>query len=313
MKTKLFTMIAAVGALATLATGCDKPDTTPSCLIGRGLWIAKYQKVDETPGATECVEREGDILNINKYQAFPEPGQPAPQSSVAIKPYVYRYARMAAADRPAATEENSTTAFDPATRPDLAFGNFDSNSAVNNICTIPTMSPAALTTGSNGASTADQDTFGVATSYTFSNVQFLDDQTHGGQQMKADLEYVHGDCTQHYKVLALYGLSFFTNGPAECLSQTDCDPHVSSDPNRLDLQLGVPALATGINPDYPVHCDMTLGDYVGIDPLFVGLGIPIGVCFLDGPTGTADDFGTVCDHNANPNCWKSGPQASANP
>jgi hypothetical protein len=305
MKTKLFTMIAALGALATLAAGCDKPDTTPSCLIGRGLWIAKYTKVDETGPAADCVQRAGDILNINKYQAFPEQGQPAPIASVAIKPYTYRYVRIPAAQRPPAVPENPSTPFDAASRPDLAFGAFQSNNASNNLCTVPTLSTATLTT-SGGSVPADADTKGVQTAYLFSNVQFLDDQTHGGQQMQADLEYHHAACVQHYKVQALFGLSFFTSGPAECLSQTDCDPHVSNDPNRLDLQLGVPALATGINPDYPVYCDAALGDYVGMGPLFVGIS-SAGVCFLDGP------FGTVCDSSSNPDCWKSGPQGSVAP
>jgi hypothetical protein len=299
MKTKLFTMMAAVATLATLATGCDKPDETPSCLIGRGLWIAKYTKVTETGTASDCRDRQGELLNINKYQAFPQQGQPAPISSVAIKPYSYRYARLT--DAPDATA-------DATTRTDLALGAFQSNSASNNICTIPTLSTASETT-KGGSFPFDVDVKGVPTSYIFTNVQFLDDRTHPGQQMQADLEFHRGGCVQTYKVLALFELNALTGLPQMCTEQADCDPHADpNDPTRL-----ININGSGINPDYPVYCDTALGTYASIGGIANGVfGAPIfapdtGVCFLDG------DFQTTCDSASNPNCWKSGPKGSAAP
>jgi len=387
MKTKLFTMMAAVAAMASVTTGCDKPDETPPCLIGRGLWVAKYTKVDDN-GSADCKDRAGDILNMQKYQAFPTPANPSPPSNLAIKPWVYRYANLAPTDRP-------TGATDGTARTDLAFGQFTSNTAVNNICSVPTLSTASATTqgvhctpsmvttttrarasrsacprilqgsepagapacnqtvsaaqnleaagtsfATQGASAttgaplfdpttgaplyvctntaqlaaaqnapAESDIQGLPSSFKFSNVEFQNDRTHGGQQMQADLEFTVGACVAHYKVLGMQGLSQDTGGPTACGEQADCNPRPtpeSTDPNRFD-----PLLGSGINPDFPVHCDFDVGAYtdwvneaVFNRTAFVG---GFGVCMLDGP------FNTTCDSSSDPDCWTKGPLGSTEP
>lgn len=303
MKTKLFTMIAAVGALATLATGCDKPDTTPACLIGRGIWVATYTKVDDNANA-DCVDRPGDLLNLDKYQAFPEQGQPVPTASLAIKPVSYRYSRLQAADLP-------TPSTDAATRTDVALGQFQSNNATDGICTVPTLSAAALTTKPGGVIDADTTISGLPSSWKFSNVQFQNDGTHGGHQMKGELELGVGGCVAHYTFSGIYENNVFLAGPQPCTQQADCDPHADAH----DLTRLIPQNGSGIDPDFPVFCDTNVGQFTGYGLLSLGaasvdLGdgrgdVPIGVCNLDGP------FGTVCDSTQNPNCWKSGPQGSA--
>jgi len=300
MKTKLFTMLAAIAALGAFASGCDKPDETPSCLIGRGFWIAKYTPATGPNDAdtADCVgTREGDIYDINKYQAFPVQGQPAPIASIAIRPFVYNNNNLAATDKP-----TSTTA--AADRHELAQGNFASNdAAADNTCSVPVMTTASVTTVKNyGGTQAEADVKGISSAFIFSNVQFFDDRKHPGQQMQADLEFHRGTCVQSYKVLAMAGTNIYTGGPQPCFTQADCDPRINQDPNRIDIQLGLSPLASGINPDYPVSCDDALGVYVGWGAY--NYGADTGVCFLDGP------FKTSCDSSSDPNCWKSGPNAS---
>jgi len=156
---------------------------------------------------------------------------------------------------------------------------------------------------------AESDIQGLPSSFKFSNVEFQNDRTHGGQQMQADLEFTVGACVAHYKVLGMQGLSQDTGGPTACGEQADCNPRPtpeSTDPNRFD-----PLLGSGINPDFPVHCDFDVGAYtdwvneaVFNRTAFVG---GFGVCMLDGP------FNTTCDSSSDPDCWTKGPLGSTEP
>jgi hypothetical protein len=299
MKTKLIGFLATVG-LAALAVGCDNPTDVPSCLVGRGSWVLKYTQ-QGTPGSGPCDNRPGDIVKIEKFQAFPQPGQSVPIPSLAIKPRVLR-STAATVPPPDATVDQRT---------DLAFGAFSSVRAQNNLCTVPTLVPAhAVATSGSAGNLKTHDV-----EYAFSNVTFLDDPAHAGTQLSADLTLtVDTSCVASYKVEGLYSINYgllqyvIGVGNAPCITDSDCSafPQPVTDP-----AIALNPSGSGIAPDYAVHCDVPLGQFLHVGPLadVYGIGIlgdqmtdsagnvhDVGACFLSKP------FPSLCDGDSDPAC-----------
>jgi hypothetical protein len=289
MKTKLIGFLATVG-LAALAVGCDSPTDVPSCLVGRGTWVLKYTQ-QGTPGTGPCDARAGDFVKIEKFQAFPQPGQAVPIPSLAIKPRVLR-TTASTVPAPDATVDQRT---------DLAFGAFTSVRAANNLCSVPTLAPAHATATSSSAGALR----GHDVEYAFSNVTFLDDPSHAGTQLSADLTLtVDTSCVATYKVEGLYSINYGLLqilgglGNAPCTNDADC----SAFPQSTSV---INPSGSGIAPDYAVHCDVPLGQAIGIAGV-VGIpgsidGNPVGACFLAKP------FPSLCDGDNDPACANQKP------
>ena len=297
MKTKLIGFLAVAG-IAALASGCDTPSDVPSCLVGRGDWVLKYTETDATPPSGLCANRAGDFVRIEKFQAFPQPGQAAPIPNLAIKPRALRGFQAA----PDATIDQRT---------DDAFGAFTSVRATNNLCSVPTLTAASGTAKSGNAF----DLKGHDLNYQFANVTIFDDPAHAGTQLSADLTLtVDTSCVAHYKVEGLYSINYgllqyvIGIGPAPCLTDSDCSayPQPVTDP-----AIALNPSGSGIAPDYAVHCDVPLGQgiHIGIldDPYGVGIlgdqmtdsagnSHDVGACFLAKP------FPSLCDGDSDPAC-----------
>lgn len=241
MKTKFFAILASVVAISTWTVGCQKPAAKPNCLIGRGLWTTKWTMVDTTDPNGPCSNKDSEMVGINKYQALISSDNPNPPATVAMKPtefYGVNSATTAAKDRT-----------------DFSLGTIENQSEPvsengHDFCSIKSFSPASETFG------------GVATTYKWSNMKWLAEATHPGQQFTADLEYTVGSCTAHYKVFGLYGLNVVTGAPQLCAVDADCYPfatdHQSSYRDFWTKALGFDMIGNdgaGFNQDYPLVCD----------------------------------------------------------
>lgn len=109
-----------------------------------------------------------------------------------------------------------------------SLGDFPTTPDASGICTAATLSKA------------EQATAGGTIAYEWSNVRVLNLPEALGSQFGAELKYTEGGCTATYTVDALW--------PAvECSADADC--------------------SSGINPLFPVKCDVDIGYCVLRDPV----------------------------------------------
>lgn len=230
--------------VAAGALGCDQPPA--DCTTGHGGFAAKYTfKEGSKQGLGACDALKGEIIGIEKYnpsQAADPDLQDLTKARLRIRPAQLGDIAVAAGEAGVSIEGQELAALGDfvATTPDA-----------NNVCTVPTMSSAALQIPA-GTPLDEADI-----EYSWKNVRIYVTTAYPGTQMVGDLTYREGGCTAEYTVVGLW--------PAIGCEKTDemgnglglpddvaCDPLADPANGR--------ATGSGINPDFKPNltCDPNL-------------------------------------------------------
>jgi hypothetical protein len=145
----------------------------------------------------------------------------------------------------------------PATTGDVGRGQIGTSPDAQGICTVST-----FTTANAVAAQSDGNPPNPARSITLSNTRFLSAPAYQGSQAESDATYTIGACSANYHGLLLTPI-------ATCSTDADCNPFADVANGR--------AAGSGINPFYPVSCNMEVGALYGEDP-------GTGICWLTGNT-----------------------------
>lgn len=87
--------------------------------------------------------------------------------------------------------------------------------------------------------------------YEWSNVKVIVSANYQGTQFSADLKYTQDGCTAEYEVTGLYPLIGCAADIDCCATEQDCTTKIDGKTEILPL--------SGINPDFDVKCNTTLG------------------------------------------------------
>ena len=144
----------------------------------------------------------------------------------------------------------------PASTGDVGRGQIPASPDAQGICTVPSFTPANAVAAEDGTPPA------VPRSITLSNTRFLSAPAYQGSQAESDATYTIGACTASYHGLLLTPI-------ATCATDADCNPFADPASGR--------AAGSGVNPFYPVSCNMEVGALYGEDP-------GTGICWFTGNT-----------------------------
>jgi hypothetical protein len=238
MKNRFLKLFLTLGAAASL-TACSTSIRENPCLIwlaDNGPYILKYTAKNPSDGCATTAYFGGSYDLVNA-QIYPQPDK----STLALLP-------LNVVD---AVGEDGMR--DPAIK--VATGVFDnSGNATDDVCTVPTLSPAASSDGS--------------VKYEFSNLSFIEDGATQGMAFKGDVKItadVLGACTSELSFEALAWPYYST-----CTQASDCIPIPDPSQGRY---VGFP-----LAPTIQTTCDKS---QAAQDSL--GLGADEGVCFFANP------------------------------
>lgn len=209
--------------------GCDQPPA--DCTTGHGGFAAKFTLVEGSKvGDGLCDTLKGEKIGVEKYNPS-SASDPKKQDLTKAKLRI----RSSGIGVPATEAEAAGVSLEGQEL--SSAGDFVSSSPDdNNVCTVPSMSAAALKIPA-GAAVPEADI-----EYKFDNVRVFVTVAYPGTQLAADLTFRNAGCTAKYKVVALW--------PAiECSTDDDCSPLPDPDKGR--------DLGSGINPDFAdnLQCD----------------------------------------------------------
>lgn len=216
-------------SIIVAGAGCEQPPA--DCTTGHGGFAAKYTLVEGSKqGSGTCDALKGEKIGVEKYNPS-STSDPKIQDLTKAKLRI----RTSGIGDPAAAAEAAGVSLEGQEL--SSAGDFVSSSPDdNNVCTVPSMTAAALKLPAGGAvPEADIE-------YKWDNVRVYVTVAYPGTQLAADLTYRDGDCTAKYSVVALW--------PAvECATDDDCSP--LPDPAKGK------DLGSGINPDFAANlaCD----------------------------------------------------------
>lgn len=145
----------------------------------------------------------------------------------------------------------------PATTGDVGRGQIGTSPDAQGICTV-----SSFTTVNAVPAQSDGNPPNPPRSITLSNTRFLSAPTYQGSQAESDATYTIGACSANYHGLMLTPI-------ATCATDADCNPFADVANGR--------AAGSGVNPFYPVSCNMEVGGLYGEDP-------GTGICWLTGNT-----------------------------
>lgn len=145
----------------------------------------------------------------------------------------------------------------PASTGDVGRGQIGASPDAQGICTVP-----SFTTANAVPALSDGNPPNPARLITLSNTRFLSAPAYQGSQAESDATYTIGVCSATYHGLLLTPI-------ATCGSDADCNPFADPANGR--------AAGSGVNPFYPVSCNMEVGALGGQDP-------GTGICWLTGNT-----------------------------
>jgi hypothetical protein len=254
-------VIGLVAAASLSVLGCASPNIDPVCLVGRGYWVSSWtQTGGDTTGP--CAGVTSEVLDIQKFAGPPTSANYNPDQALGIKPLSFSDVVLAA-DAPA--------------HPEVAVGPYENSGnpqdeGGNPICNVPTLSTATANVG------------GSDVTYAFSNMKFLVNAAHPGQQFTADLTYKVDACTATYTVKGFFDQYVLTASPAVCTDDNDCRPFAhpgsaTAYQKFWGLFLDASTVGSGINPDYPVVCRHDIPEAVdgawGVGPGLAILGAPL--------------------------------------
>jgi hypothetical protein len=145
----------------------------------------------------------------------------------------------------------------PASTGDVGRGEIGDRPDAQGICTVPTFSTANAV-----PALSDGNPPNPPRSITLANTRFLSAPEFQGSQAESDATYTIGSCSASYHGLLLTPI-------ATCATDADCNPFADPANGR--------ASSSGVNPLYPVSCNMEVGALFGQDP-------GTGICWFTGST-----------------------------
>ena len=145
----------------------------------------------------------------------------------------------------------------PASTGDVGRGQIGDSPDAQGVCTVPT-----FTTANAVAALSDGNPPNPPRSITLTNTRFLSAPEYQGSQAESDATYTIGSCSASYHGLLLTPI-------ATCATDADCNPFADPANGR--------AAGSGVNPLYPVSCNMEVGSLYGQDP-------GTGICWFTGST-----------------------------
>jgi hypothetical protein len=273
MKVKTLGWLVVAGALATSFISCSQPKVECTAAHAGAFYgfAAKYTPVGTPPAcATPDFIQAGDTIGFETYHPSKDDGD-GPQADysstiVAIQADTLgataKDKRKAGAgdpldpltpgvDKKAVTYKGGHNAF--------AFGNFDSTEPDDaDFCKLSTVTPAKQEYAEIPAAPPDQPDPIPATTYGYAwkNLEVYVTATSQGTQFSGDLTYSQDTCSVDYHVVGVWPgvgcLLDFDDMGNPIFQDSLCCP--DADPNDDNRSVG-----SGINPDFPVVCDHTLG------------------------------------------------------
>jgi|GEM_PF-366051 hypothetical protein len=145
----------------------------------------------------------------------------------------------------------------PASTGDVGRGQIGDTPDAQGVCSVATFSTANAVPALSDGTPPDP-----ARSIALSNTKFLSAPAYQGSQAESDATYTIGACSASYHGLLLTPI-------ATCGSDADCNPFADPAIGR--------AAGSGVNPFYPVSCNMEVGALYGEDP-------GTGICWFTGNT-----------------------------
>jgi len=143
----------------------------------------------------------------------------------------------------------------PASTGDVARGKIGEHPDADGICDVP-----SFTVANAVPALSDGTPPNPPRSVTLTNTRFLSAPAYQGSQAESDATYTIGACSATYHGLLLTPI-------AECATDADCNPFADPATGR--------AAGSGVNPFYPVSCNMEVGALYGEDT-------GTGICWLTG-------------------------------
>jgi len=244
-----FLLATASTAFVSTTTGCDQP--APKCSSSRGDYVVRYTYVS---GPESCKKLTGEKVGLQTYNPVGENGKPnLDVATIAMQ-----------ADTLGTLFDNAESGGvsdpDPSDK-EYALGAFSTATPVNDVCTAPTLSVAQQQLGAvaeDDAGTSAQDA--TLINYTWKNVQFLVTSQYLGSQFIADVDIGRDKDDCFYKAQGLYPYVDCTKVDVDGAVVPDADGNPQPDETACLPEATPPvhSSGSGINPDFPVHCDPVL-------------------------------------------------------
>lgn len=246
------TVLVGGAVFGLMLQGCpDQPEM--ECQVSRGPFMAKYTLLE---GTGPCAEMKGEIVGMEQYFANDGEGkQDRSRSMVSIG--TTTIGNAAALRGASSTDEQKL----------YAIGPLNTNKPTGKFCTVPTMAPAELELPELPPTPPDDP--GAPAEYfkyEWSNVRILMKPSAIGEAFAAELTFTSGTtpqdaCTARYHVDAQFYSKIFSGGscagPADPVTGEPGPPDDFQCSSNPDPAHGVTS-GSGINPDFPVHCDPDL-------------------------------------------------------
>jgi hypothetical protein len=241
---------AVVGALLASTYGCDQPKA--KCAAGRGAFAAVYKPVSGPPS---CADLKGEQVGFGTYNQPGKEGKPnLDVAQIAIQPV--GLGNLVDSASAAGAEDK-----DPTHKP-YSLGFFTTAEPEGDFCTVPSLTVATQSIGAIAEDPDNEIPASPATTvtYTWSNVKLYVTPSALGTQFTADLVLKTDNTECGYKVQGMYPY-------VECGKEDPANPKKTI-PDDLDgiaracapeadEDAGRPT-GSGINPDFPTHCDPDL-------------------------------------------------------
>jgi hypothetical protein len=226
--------------------GCNQEK--PKCATGRGAFIALYTYVS---GPDSCKTRKGEKVGVQTYSARGVNNNPdLDHQSIAIQ-----------AESLGELVDNADAAGvkdADETHTPYSLGAFTTSEPTGDICTVPALTPALLSLPEIKEDPSNEVTAQPATNleYTWSNVRVYVTPGAYGTQFLADVTRTENKDACVYTVQGMYPY-------VDCSTADPNDPtgkKMIADESACLPEATPPVHPTGsgINPDFPVHCDQDL-------------------------------------------------------
>lgn len=286
MKMKSLGWLVVAGALASSFLSCSQPKV--ECVAAHAGafygFAAKYTPTGTPDACAQAILQPGDTIGFETYHPSKDTGD-GPQADYATTIVAVQadFLGITAKDKRSSglgdpldplTPGNFNADTDPRCTGDMkdpgchsykeghnafAFGNFDSTEPDDSdFCKISTVTPAQQNYPGADAMPPDQpDPIDpLAVKYEWKNLSVYVTATSQGTQFEGDLTYTQDTCSVDYHVVGVWPgvgcLLDFDEMGNPIFQDSLCCP--DADPNDANRAVG-----SGINPDFPVVCDHTIG------------------------------------------------------
>lgn len=243
---------AVVGSLLASTYGCDQPKA--KCAAGRGSFAVVYKPVAGAPAS--CADRKGEEVGIGSYNQVGKDNKPdLDVTQIAIQPVtlgnLVDTASSAGAEDKDPTHKPYSLGFFTTAEPDGA-----------DFCVVPSLTVANQNIGAIAEDPDNGIDASPATSvtYAWSNVKLYVTPSALGTQFTANLTITTDNVACPYTVQGMYPYVDCSkedpNDPKKTIPD-DLDGIARACAPEADEDAGRPT-GSGINPDFPTHCDPDL-------------------------------------------------------